>query len=105
MILSKFIRRKKAFGPSLHCVFAYKQGLDLFFESLSNELNNRNDVAVPNKVWGIDLTTLKQNIIRKPQYVVKLIIIVDFAAKNIIAHKLFLVKNHVALRLNTLQDC
>lgn len=63
-----------------------------------NELNNRNQVAIPGKVWCMDLSTLKTKITTAKDYNVKLFIVMDLAARNIILHKLFKVKGQGSIK-------
>ena len=63
-----------------------------------NELNSRNQVALPNTVWAMDLTVLKQKIKRKEQFNLKLLVIMDFATREIITSKIFLVKDQGSIR-------
>jgi len=63
-----------------------------------NELSNRNEVAIPNKVWALDLTTLNQKIISKPECCIKLLVIQDLSVREVLAYKLFLVRNSGSIK-------
>ena len=64
---------------------------------VGNLLLRRNLVATPNTVWGADLfiipSKLRQPTGAKDTYHIKALIVIDFAAREIILNKLFLVKN------------